>query len=747
MQTLMGIINTPPIAIASGPYISATGGTIIYDGNFKVHVFEANDVFTIFSATTQTIDYVIVGGGGGGEANSGSGGKPGGTRGQFNYITSTSISVGAYPVVVGAAGIGRAVDGSGNTTRTPTNGGNSSFNGTTSNGGIFGGSTNTAGTTNGVTGASFTYAEDGPTGTGNGFILQYGDGGMGSWRGVSGSQSAQSGSVGCVIVRYRYRADVAVWGAGDTLNTTPGTENNSNITLSGANLIATVSDAASLWRSVRGTTGISSGRKAFEVPVNSTGPVRVTLDPSAKGSAATLSNENLSSKSTVWTASVVKATVGKSSGKWYWEVITTVGSGAEVSIATAAAPLTGDASGTGFITYWGSDGKKYINSGTGATYGATFTTGDMIGVALDMDGGTITMYKNGTTQGTMATGLTGTYYPTVSAGVNSLTEITINMGEKPFSYSPPSGYIAINQSSVSIGVSTTALNCSVSNAKVGTGEATGAGYNPYAYKERDGGKAQYGNTYITSDIIGCVYDADNGIVEYYKNGYPQYQAFGAGFSGTYFPTLSLKDSGTDPQMTINFGGTAFTYSYAANTYATLDFYNRGTRAEPSNNNLTTYCSTATGTGIRSTIGKTSGKWYWEVKMTAWTTNRSVIGITNAASSMAAVVYLGGDATQNCGYYGDNGQLYYSSAGHAFGAAFNIGDVIGIVLNATTRTAAIYKNDVLQGTTIALSGTDAIYAALSNSGGPGNATLDINFGQKSFIYPNRPITDGANFGLY
>ena len=43
------------------------------------------------------------------------------------------------------------------------------------------------------------------------------------------------------------------------------------------------------------------------------------------------------------------------------------------------------------------NGNKY-NGGTGSAYGATFTNGDLIGVALDLDAGTLVFYKNNTSQ-------------------------------------------------------------------------------------------------------------------------------------------------------------------------------------------------------------------------------------------------------------------------------------------------------------------------------------------------------------
>jgi uncharacterized RmlC-like cupin family protein len=77
-------------------------------------------------------------------------------------------------------------------------------------------------------------------------------------------------------------------------------------------------------------------------------------------------------------------------------------------------------------------------------YGSHFGVGDCIGVALDMDAGQITMYKNGVSQGPMFGGLTGSIYPVISGNANSMygrtPEYTFNFGNTPFNYTPPVGY-------------------------------------------------------------------------------------------------------------------------------------------------------------------------------------------------------------------------------------------------------------------------------------------------------------------
>jgi hypothetical protein len=171
-----------------------------------------------------------------------------------------------------------------------------------------------------------------------------------------------------------------------------------------------------------------------------------TWNPADKSSNLTLSNGDLTASGPAATWACGRATVGKSSGKWYWEIhwdtSTTnylmVGVGnSSASVASGSYPGF-DANGYGYLCSL--DGHKYNNGDQGA-YGATCVQGDTIGVALDMDAGTIVMYKNGVSQGTMFSGLSGTIYPMIGAGADAATlTITANFGASAFSYSVPSGF-------------------------------------------------------------------------------------------------------------------------------------------------------------------------------------------------------------------------------------------------------------------------------------------------------------------
>jgi hypothetical protein len=90
-------------------YISASGGTITEDGDYKVHTFSdtGSSTFTVFDTgikdITNYIDILLVGGGGGGVSSNVVGGGGGG--GQVVYSQSLSVTTtGGYTVTVGSGG-------------------------------------------------------------------------------------------------------------------------------------------------------------------------------------------------------------------------------------------------------------------------------------------------------------------------------------------------------------------------------------------------------------------------------------------------------------------------------------------------------------------------------------------------------------------------------------------------------------------------------------------------------------------
>jgi hypothetical protein len=169
------------------------------------------------------------------------------------------------------------------------------------------------------------------------------------------------------------------------------------------------------------------------------------LDRDTGSTYTTYANGNLDCTVTGTRAAV--ATLAITSGKWYWEVVPTGNTGSvnyQIGVADANTPIT-------TRSYTGANGWTYFQSGSkfnnnsGASYGASYTTNDVIGVALDMDAGTVTFYKNGTSQGVAYSTLSGkAIQPMVSDGSSVHTmNYTGNFGQRPFAYTAPSGFKAL----------------------------------------------------------------------------------------------------------------------------------------------------------------------------------------------------------------------------------------------------------------------------------------------------------------
>jgi hypothetical protein len=163
-------------------------------------------------------------------------------------------------------------------------------------------------------------------------------------------------------------------------------------------------------------------------------------------SAIAPSNANLQLIATTgWQSSL--GTIGVSSGKWYWEIYITnqtiAANGGHIGVAqNSFVPANYPGYNSTSYAYRGPSGEK-VNNGTFTAYGATYATGDTIAIALDMDAGTLTFYKNNVSQGTAFTGLSGTYLPIIAVN-GSPNTFDSNFGQRPFTYTPPTGYKALN---------------------------------------------------------------------------------------------------------------------------------------------------------------------------------------------------------------------------------------------------------------------------------------------------------------
>ena len=176
------------------------------------------------------------------------------------------------------------------------------------------------------------------------------------------------------------------------------------------------------------------------------------LSPIDRAGSGGIAAANLNYGTSTGSLDPIRASIAVSSGKWYWEVFCISSFGTTlndylIGVVDTSITLSGSASigqsAKGYA-YSGVFGNK-LNNGTGLVYGSAYTANDVIGVALDLDAGTITFYKNNVSQGVAYSGLVGTFAPACSdTSTTSGANFAFNFGQRPFSYTPPAGFRALN---------------------------------------------------------------------------------------------------------------------------------------------------------------------------------------------------------------------------------------------------------------------------------------------------------------
>jgi hypothetical protein len=211
------------------------------------------------------------------------------------------------------------------------------------------------------------------------------------------------------------------------------------------------------------------------------------LNPLSIVANASLSNGNLDATNT--SGSIYRtfvSTIAIPSGSWYCEFTAVANTGSDnmfVGICPSSAALSSTYIGSSATSYaYSSNGTKY-NNASATSYGASFTDGAVIGVAFN--GSTLTFYKNGVSQGSAFTGLSGDFVFALSLWGTAVC--SANFGQRPFSYTAPSGFKALvttNLPTPTIGATSTTQAGKYFNTVLYTGTGsdplavTGVGFQP-----------------------------------------------------------------------------------------------------------------------------------------------------------------------------------------------------------------------------------------------------------------------------
>jgi len=337
------------------------------------------------------------------------------------------------------------------------------------------------------------------------------------------------------------------------------------------------------------------------------------LNPLQNAGSLTAANLNFSSTTTA-VQNVFGTMALPPSQKIYFEATystsTSSGNYSSVGIATASLGLSTPAgSTTGTWAVESNQATDAINrdQGTATSYGGGtyFTTGQVCMVAVDQASGKIWWGKNGTwfSSGDPATGAnaaatsiptTATLFP-VATCYGASPVLQFNFGQRPFTYTPPTGFVALN--TYNLPTSTIVKGNTVMDATLWTGNgATRSIVNDAAFKpDLVWSKAR------SAAIAGLMYDSVRGATKYLQTN-----------------VTSAEGTGSDSLTAFNSNG----FALGADTSTT-----------GVNQNGTTYVGWQWQAGQGSTSSNTNG------------TITSTVSV-NASAGFSVVTYTGTNTATN-----------------------------------------------------------------------------------------------------
>ena len=185
-----------------------------------------------------------------------------------------------------------------------------------------------------------------------------------------------------------------------------------------------------------------------------------TMNPLVPSPSVTWANGNLDLSGSSGTAYSQNntSTFGVSSGKWYAEVKYTFGGTNNVYIGICPITAAADENMTGSVTdaaVLRMSNETYIE-GTSASSGTSISSGDIIGIALDMDNNKVWFSVQGTyiSSGNPSTGANATFDGITAGETMAICgrplngTLNFNFGQRAFTYTPPTGFKKLNSANL-----------------------------------------------------------------------------------------------------------------------------------------------------------------------------------------------------------------------------------------------------------------------------------------------------------
>ena len=172
-------------------------------------------------------------------------------------------------------------------------------------------------------------------------------------------------------------------------------------------------------------------------------------------------------------------------------------------------------------------------------------------------------------------------------------------------------------------------------------------------------------------------------------------------------------------------------------YVTLNPLDKNASATLTNGNLDFYNSAASHYLVRSTLGITSGKWYWEVTVPSDASSAAnfCAGICRSTHSLS--LYVGGESS-GWGLLG-NGNTQ-NGPGASYTTALALGDVIGVAFDADSGKIWWSKNGTYPNSGNPATGANAPYSNVTVGSGPYFPAVSayqsaaiFTSGQRAFAY--------------